>query len=345
MAAVDPDSSWDQPGVFPVAPGVHRIPLPLPNDGLRAVNVYAIQDADGLVLVDAGWSLARSQGQLARCLSSLGYELGDVRRFLVTHIHRDHYTQAVALRRLFGSRIALGLGEQPGLDLLLSRPETIIPGRVAYLLGCGAAPVVAALAATSPGRTGDAVTDWEKPDEWLTAMPDAGLASRTLRVIPTPGHTQGHVVFLDAQQRLLFAGDHVLPHITPSIGFEAPVPRLPLADFLASLRLMFDYPDATLLPAHGPVAGSTHQRVRELLSHHAARLEACAAVLAEYGDSTAYEVALRLPWTRRNRAFADLNPFNQMLAVGETAAHLDVLVEDGRATKSTVAFVYRYQSS
>ncbi|MGH3629143.1 MAG: MBL fold metallo-hydrolase, partial [Sciscionella sp.] len=33
--------AWEEPGAFPVAPGVHRIPLPLPNDGLRAVNVYA----------------------------------------------------------------------------------------------------------------------------------------------------------------------------------------------------------------------------------------------------------------------------------------------------------------
>jgi glyoxylase-like metal-dependent hydrolase (beta-lactamase superfamily II) len=345
VVAADPVGHWEQPGVFPVAPGVHRIPLPLPNDGLRAVNVYAIQDGDGLVLVDAGWSLAESRDRLADGLASLGYELGDVRRFLVTHIHRDHYTQAVALRRLFGSRIALGLGEQPGLDIILNRPETIIPGRVAYLLACGAAPVVAALAAHPPGGTGDSVTDWEKPDEWLIAMPDAGLASRALRVIPTPGHTQGHVVFLDERQRLLFAGDHVLPHITPSIGFEAPVPRLPLFDFVASLRLMLGYPDATLLPAHGPVVASTHKRVHELLGHHAQRLDACAAILAEQGGGTAYEVALRLPWTRRNRDFADLNPFNRMLAVGETAAHLDVLVEEGRATKSTMDVVSRYQQA
>ena len=41
-----------------MADGVHRIPLPLPNDGLRAVNVYAIADGDGLTLVDSGWALA-----------------------------------------------------------------------------------------------------------------------------------------------------------------------------------------------------------------------------------------------------------------------------------------------
>lgn len=41
-----------------------------------------------------------------------------------------------------------------------------------------------------------------------------------------------------------------------------------------------------------------------------------------------------LGWTRRKVAFADLTPFNQMLAVCETAAHLDVLVADGRARRT-----------
>ena len=33
--------AWERPGAFEVAPGVHRIPLPLPGDALKAVNVYA----------------------------------------------------------------------------------------------------------------------------------------------------------------------------------------------------------------------------------------------------------------------------------------------------------------
>ena len=34
---------WTLPGAYEVADGVHRIPLPLPMDGLRAVNVYALE--------------------------------------------------------------------------------------------------------------------------------------------------------------------------------------------------------------------------------------------------------------------------------------------------------------
>jgi hypothetical protein len=54
------------------------------------------------------------------------------------------------------------------------------------------------------------------------------------------------------------------------------------------------------------------------------------------GAGTAYEAALALPWTRRNRAFTELDPQNQLLAVAETAAHLDVLVLQKRLS-STIA--------
>jgi len=108
--------AWTEAGAFPVAEGVHRIPLPLPNDGLRAVNVYVLETADGLVAVDGGWALPGAGALLARAHATLGAGLDDLRRFPVTHVHRDHYTQAVALRRETGARVGLGVGERPSLE-------------------------------------------------------------------------------------------------------------------------------------------------------------------------------------------------------------------------------------
>ena len=63
-----------------------------------------------------------------RALEGLGAGLGDVRRFLVTHMHRDHYSQAVALRRAAvedGSgvvpEVALGEGERDSLAVVRHR--------------------------------------------------------------------------------------------------------------------------------------------------------------------------------------------------------------------------------
>jgi hypothetical protein len=130
----------------------------------------------------------------------------------------------------------------------------------------------------------------------------------------------------DASAGVLFAGDHVLPHITPSIGFEPIRTTSPLRDYLASLALMREMPDILLLPAHGPATISVHERVDQLLHHHAQRLDLTLEAVSR-GASTADDVAHQLVWTSRGTRFSDMNPFNSMLAVLETAAHLEVLVE------------------
>ena len=111
LQADDPEADWTTPGVYDVGAGVYRIPLPLPQDGLRAVNVYAVRDEDGLTLVDSGWAITEARDLLEQAVKLLDSSLAGVRRFLVTHVHRDHYTLAVTLRREFGMRVSLGEGE------------------------------------------------------------------------------------------------------------------------------------------------------------------------------------------------------------------------------------------
>jgi glyoxylase-like metal-dependent hydrolase (beta-lactamase superfamily II) len=132
---------------------------------------------------------------------------------------------------------------------------------------------------------------------------------------------------------VLFTGDHVLPHITPSIGFESARVDNPLGDFLRSLHLLLTHPDAVMLPAHGAPADSVHKRVHELIAHHDERLADTLAA-ARAGAGTAYDAARRLGWTRRHTPFDELTTFNQILAVGETNAHLVVLTERGQLTRS-----------
>jgi glyoxylase-like metal-dependent hydrolase (beta-lactamase superfamily II) len=329
-SAVSARHQWIEEGAYEVIPGVHRIPLPLPFDGLRAVNTYAIEVNDGLIMIDSGWVLEETKDQLERSLARIGAGLGDVRKFLITHIHRDHYTQAIALRKVFGTKVALGLGEKNSLDVMLGRDFGLLMARGERLALAGAQPLIEKMVQAGMRRPeGD--EGYDEPDEWIISGQKFDLGTRTLEAISTPGHTHGHVVFADYAAGLLFAGDHVLPHITPSISLEAAPQELPLGDFLDSLRLVRQMPDMTLLPAHGPVSPSVHKRVDELLDHHDHRLRLMAAELVD-GPRTAYEVALATRWTSRDRKLTDLDLMNQTLAVGETEAHLDLLVARGQAS-------------
>lgn len=330
IAADDPDRDWRAAGVYEVAPGVHRIPLPLPDRGLHSVNVYALAAPEGVVLIDAGQATTEAREHLEDGLAALGLGLPDVREFVVTHVHVDHYTQAVAVRRDVGTEVAIGADEKPSLRLSMDRTRHPMTPHIHLLRRAGATELAQHIERHHESREpGTSCFDW--PDRWLEPEEHIAIGEHKLRTIATPGHTRGHLVFADESRSLMFTGDHVLPHITPSIGFEAAPVSRPLADYLHSLHRVRALPDCALLPAHGPIRDSVHRRVDELLTHHEHRLAAIER-LVHAGADTPWDVAHQLTWTRRERRLDQLDPFNQMLAVSETMAHMDLLGDQGRVT-------------
>jgi hypothetical protein len=133
---------WTAPGVYEVAADVFRVPLPLPTDGLRAVNIYVIVDAGRLVCIDSGWAVPDARAVLDAALTSLGCSVADIDRFLVTHAHRDHYTMAVSLRRSEGMAVSLGAGERPSLEAIADPDRSPLDERLSALRGYGAGHLV-----------------------------------------------------------------------------------------------------------------------------------------------------------------------------------------------------------
>lgn len=66
------ENDWTAPGVYEVAPDVFGVPLPLPADGLRAINIYVIVDDGRLVCIDSGWAVPAARAVLDAALTSLG---------------------------------------------------------------------------------------------------------------------------------------------------------------------------------------------------------------------------------------------------------------------------------
>ncbi|MBC9732896.1 MBL fold metallo-hydrolase [Nocardioides marmotae] len=337
--AVSPDSGehWTAEGAWEVADGIHRIPLPLPMDGLRAVNVYVVVADDGLTLVDGGWAIPQARELLERCLKQVGAGFGDIRRFLVTHVHRDHYTLARVLGTELGVDVALGLGDRPALELMRDAASMTENPFAGALRTAGALDLAEQWNAPDDGdpeagKLPDPA-QWAFADTWLDGDQRIEVGPRTLDAVHTPGHTPGHYVYAERDAGLLFAGDHVLPTITPSIGFTMPTVDQPLGDFMASLTKVRSLPDLRVLPAHGPVAPSSHVRVDELLAHHETRLTDSLAALSA-GPRTAHQVAGRLGWTRHEHAYDTLDVFSRGMAAMETKAHLELLVARGLATRS-----------
>ena len=339
--------AWSRPELETVAPGVHRLPLPLPSDALRAVNVYLLVPESGegeLTLVDGGWAIDASREVLGRLLGELGVGTGDVRRFLVTHVHRDHYSQAIALRREHGARVALGAGERASLARIQG-PDRGFDAQVEALDRAGAGALAAEVRSWLANAEAPPVEDFADPDEWLVDGQQLQAGGRSLVVRETPGHTRGHLVFSDVttERTMLFAGDHVLPHITPSLGFETFADGRALERFLPALRAVRDLPVDLVLPGHGPVFDDLAVRVDELLAHHESRLGRCVEIVHDRDvPANALDVARQLTWTRRGTPFSELDPFNSLLAVSETVTHLELLAETDQLHRDEAGDGVRY---
>ena len=315
------------------ADGIHRIPLPLPMDGLKAVNVYAIETEHGLTLIDGGWAIEVARAACWRSrLRDMGYGFGDIRRFLVTHIHRDHYTHGRRARAGVGADVALGSGRgarpRPACNDLEDLAEN---PTVRALRSAGAADVAEEWERTTTARDarpGD-VGPTRTPGWTATTRSRSGPARSTpcTRRGTRPGTSSSPT----APTGLLFAGDHVLPTITPSIGFEPMPSSQPLRDFMASLTKVRGLPDLRLLPAHGPVAPSSHTRSTSCSpsTRTGWPVPGRPRPPARRPARTSH-ASCRGPGT--SSGYDDLDVFNRRMASMETKAHLELLVARGVAS-------------
>jgi glyoxylase-like metal-dependent hydrolase (beta-lactamase superfamily II) len=169
-----------------------------------------------------------------------------------------------------------------------------------------------------------------RPDRLLDDGDLVELGGRELRAVWTPGHSPGHLCFYDARERLLLAGDHVLPRISPNISVHSQQRPNPLAEFMDALRKVRALDVDEVLPAHEYRFRNLASRVDDLLEHHHARLRAIEEMVAATPGITCWELTVALPWSR---PWADIPPFMRRAANGETLAHLMVLLAAGRVAR------------
>jgi len=189
MTFMEQPDDWTEPGAHAVRPGVYRVPLPLPEqESLHSVNAYVIDGLSGPVIIDSGWACPATEKVLAHALHALGHRLEDVAEVLVTHAHWDHYSQALALRDLFGSRVRIGRGEQHSIEHF-DLASGFYPRQVELLRACGAQELSARIEAMEI-KEHEQDVPYGPPDAWLDHGERVELGTRSLEVIATPGHTR-----------------------------------------------------------------------------------------------------------------------------------------------------------
>jgi glyoxylase-like metal-dependent hydrolase (beta-lactamase superfamily II) len=190
------------------------------------VNAYLVREDDGFTLVDT--TLPRGAGELIAAARLAG---GDIKRIALTHGHADHVGSLDALKDALGVDVYM-----PELDARIHAGEPY-DGKL---------------------RGG-----WPK----LATRPDVringGDTIGSLETIASPGHTPGHVSFIDTRDRTLIAGDVFTSYgqvaVTSSFYWRFPFATMATWDRtkdVESARALRALDPALLVVGHGPATAS-----------------------------------------------------------------------------------------
>ena len=306
-------------GAREIAPGILwlRMPLPLVLDH---VNLYALEDPAGWVIIDTGLA-DQTTRDLWRTLRDGPMAGKPISRVICTHHHPDHMGGAGWLCESLGLPVTASRLEWETAQEVRHRPLDR-EVKVDYLRRAGYTadmqersrqrPNIFAPLVSAPPPDVDAITDGDR----------LAIGGRQWQVMLCGGHSPAHACLWSAEDRVLIAGDQVLPSISPIIGVWPPNwDRDPLTAFHQALgRLATLGADSLVLPSHGEPFHNLPARCAELMDHHRSRLQRVLDCAAEPVTVLQAQQALF------RRSFDDMN--NEM-ATAETLAHLNYLIAAG----------------
>jgi glyoxylase-like metal-dependent hydrolase (beta-lactamase superfamily II) len=314
-----------------VAAGVFELRLPIPfEDGL--VNVFLFADGKEADLLDCGMNSGESLEMIHQALRQLGAER--LRRLVVTHIHPDHYGAAGALAGEGMADLYIHRLEVPLVHPRYVELEHLVKEVRTYLLVNGV-PRDEAEVLSNSQRALSQVVKTAEPSVQLDGAETIEMGRMRLRVEWTPGHSPGHICLYQAEHGVLFAGDQLLPDLSPNIGLHPQSTPDPLHEYLDGLKRLAAYRPKLVLPAHGRPFSDAAGRVEVLVGHHRRRLEQIEEIVGR-SEQSAWHVALEL-WGPRDQLY------ERRLALQEALAHLQALAVDSRVVKTVTPSAVRWQ--
>jgi len=224
-----------------------------------------VEDRDNLTLIDP--SFLSQLPILEKYLLNVGYDIKNVRRIILTHVHVDHSQAANEIKKRSGAKIYSHWIESrylshdppyqgpPTTQDTIDKLEKLGVSMKALIKEYGSFEV-------EPTRVDEQVSD--------------GDMIGSLKVIHTPGHTPGHISLYYEKDKLLLGADSIYKHVFGAEGMYISAPQVsidPVTAIISAQRLSkvnFDkllmaHQDSPLLEgARGAVETVVAQSIQKL---------------------------------------------------------------------------------
>ena len=306
-----------------VAPGIVWLRMPLPF-ALGHINLWLLEEDNGWAIVDTGVDVEESRAIWHKTFTETMQDR-PVQRVLVTHLHPDHVGCAGWLTEHFD------------VPLWMSREEYFLC-RILVADTGRKTPPEGDRFYTAAGFASDQMDYYHKMfgmfGKYVGELPESyvrlqdgdtlQIGDNSWEVIVGRGHSPEHACLYCEKENLLISGDQLLPTISSNVSVYPTEPGAdPLADWLDSLSLLKDRvaADVLVLPAHGKPFRGAHERLDGLTAEHVDCLGKLEAICAEPKRAVdAFPALFR----------SEINKHNMIMATGESIAHLNYLVNQGR---------------
>lgn len=306
---------------------IYMVELVLPNNPLKAINIYIIKGEDKTLIIDTGFNIEECKNNILEKIKELDIEISNV-ELLITHLHSDHCGLAYTFQEL-GAKVYAGNRDGREINEMteIKYWQEFEKQRILFDLERDDV--------SFDSHPGYKYCPKEKVDfTYLSEGSSIQIGEYLFEIIDIPGHTPGHIGLYERKNKIFFGGDHVLDQITPNIGFWGFEQNI-LAEYFNSLAKIYAYDIDYLFPAHRNIIRDHNRRINEIIFHHKERLNEIMEILKE-GQMSVRDIAAKMNWRIRAKSWEDFPSPQKWFASSEAMAHLEHLYYIGKVEKEMV---------
>ncbi len=303
-----------------IYPDIFKISLPFPGKQPGPINVYLFLGKK-ITLLDTG--IIGDVKYLRNALAGIGRDFSDIDQIVISHGHVDHYGAAHRIVKQSGGRASVAAHAD---DVRLIETGDDVPEKISKkFLRMMGVPFLYIYMMDILRHAFRFMVDNCVVDVVLKDGDDIVMGDYRGTVISTPGHSKGAICVYLKDENILFAGDHILEHITPNalvmLEPASVLPRrLSQSEYYKSLAKIESLGSPMIYTGHGRDIDNLAKTTALYRSQYSERRSLILSTVSE-GEYDVYHIA--------RRVFPDLSGFNVFLqiylAVSEVYTHLQVL--------------------